>query len=709
MASPVSRSRQGAPSDKKKPDDSKNKKKTEDAAGFIKKKLDDSGWFDTVSTGDLKQITAKLKELKPAQRNQVIGQLSDGELHKWADEIGSPWLGTGLDGGQKQELFNMLVPSLSESNLARVGQELTKADEDTATNEFILSVAMKASPNAKEAYISALSSLMYDDLDEQPEDAAFGKQQDFLYDWNPREKVAEIINGKPDHHQLIELKTLLEGLSPEDRAIVFTPKVDEFDHEPFSHEGINKLAERIASPDPAIGLSDTEKKSLFDVLSASMSGKQLADMQTALSGHDFMRAMDANIRLHQTTGHAQPMNSTDELGKALENYTNKQSLQRAAKDPHTHPVKRWAAKYIGPWLPPHKAKVPDAPVSPNGELFLQSLLKNNATDPGKKMDYITWISKTPVNPAQEKQVKAYSLDLAQTMVAERSAATAYNSFTVEEKAKYGNGMELVEDITGRLERIKNTNYHSTQFSTEENGVMDAIWLVDKHMKHLDHYSKELGAPRPLLAGILAAEVKFDTSWDVTDPINTDEIIGNGNGEGAFRAHSPAASDAVIYLSGNKVKKDLQDAHIDGLLNYLNTDSVKEYVKTAGSKGNDAPWFKDKSGPLGAKFAALITMSLAHQMWDAGKKDPATKTPADFGDFLENLSASQMASIYRGYRAGTDTDRTGGYNDYDAKLGVHKVKGGEDFARAVKDPRAVMGYQAYQSEPYFEYYLNSHRR
>jgi hypothetical protein len=688
----------------KKSSDADDKKKIKDAADHIRKKLDDSGWLDTVSASDLKQITSKLKDLKPAQRNQVIGELSDAELHKWADEIGSPWLGTGLDGGQKQELFNMLVPSLDQTNLVRLGMELTKADEDTATNEFILSVAMKSPAKAQDAYLDAIASFLYDSPDEKPEDDAFDKQQDLLFGWDPRDRIAEIINGKPDRQQLMEIKNLLEGISPKQRAAVFGPKEFEHDPEPFSPEAINKLAERITSPDPGIRLSDREKKELFDALSASMTGKQLAEMQTALTGHDFMQAIDANIRLRQKTGHAQPMGSTDELGKTLENYTNKQSLQRAANDPTINPAKRWAAKYLGPLTPTMKAQPSPYPVSPNGELFLQSLLQTNKADPETKLSYTQQISQTPVNPAQEEQVKAYNLDLAQTMVAEHSAATAYNSLSKEEKVRYGNSLRLVADITNRLGKIKNTDYYSAEWSTEDNSVSDALWLVDKYRKHVDDYSKEFGVPAPLLSGILAAEVKFDTPFDVKDPRYEDTLLGIGTDDGAFRAHYEAATDAVVYLSDDKVKKDLRDAHIDGLLKYLDTDSIKKHAKLPRHERIAGEWFDD-AGPLGTRYAALITMSLAHQMWDAGRKNPASKTSADFGDFLKNMSAPQMASIYRGYRAGTGA-HSGGYDDYDAKLGLHKVKGGEDFARAVKDPRAVMGYQAYQSEPYFEYYLNT---
>ena len=691
---------------KKKSSDADDKKKIKDAANHIRKKLDDSGWFDTVSTGDLKQITAKLKTLNPAQRNQVIGELSNGELHKWADEIGSPWLGTGLDGRQKQELFNMLVPPLDENKLVSLGMELTKADEETATNEFILSVAMKAPEKAKKAYLDAISSFLYDSPDEKPEDDAFDKQHDLLIGWSPRDRIAEIINGKPDRQQLIELKNILEGISPKQRAAVFGPKEFESDTNPFSHEGINKLAERITSPDPGVRLSDREKKELFDALSVSMSGKQLADMQTALSGHDFMRAVDANSRLRQKTGHAQPMGSTDELGKTLENYTNKQSLQRAADDPTINPAKRWAAKYLGPLTPTMNARPSPYPVSPNGELFLQSILKTNKADPDKKIRYAKQISQAPVNPAQEKQVKTYNLELAQTVVAEHSAATAYNSLSKEEKLRRGNLLRLVADITNRLGKIKNTDYYRGNLSTEDNSVPDALWLVDKYRKHVGDYSKEFGVPIPLLFGILAAEVKFDTEYDVKDPGYKNAVLGIGDtNDGVFGASYEAATDAVVYLSDERVKKDLRDAHIDGLLKYLDNDAIKEHAKLPKQERITGELFDEDHGPLGTTYAALITMSLAHQMWDAGRKNPASKTPSAFGDFLKNLSASQMASIFRGYRGGTDA-KSGGYDDYDAKLDLYKVKGGDDFARAVKDPRGVMGYQAYQAEPYFEYYLNT---
>ena len=136
---------------------------------------------------------------------------------------------------------------------------------------------------------------------------------------------------------------------------------------------------------------------------------------------------------------------------------------------------------------------------------------------------------------------------------------------------------------------------------------------------------------------------------------------------------------------------------------LNRDTTRKYIENIRENHYTGyENFKHEKGPMGINYASLVALQLAHQMWDAGKKIPETKTPANFGDFLHNMSASQMASIYRGYRAGLDD--TGGYKHYDDKLGIYTVPGGDDFARAVKDPRAAMGYQAYQAEPYFTYYL-----
>lgn len=703
---PMTHAKQGNSSGKKKPDAAKEQKKVEDAAAYIKKQLDDSGWFDTVTSGDLKKITSRIKTLKPEQRNKLIGELSDGTLRKWADEIGSPWLNTGLDGTQKSDLFKTLIPSLNGANLTRLGKAVTNADSGMADKEFILNVAGRANRAASEAYVDFLIR----DADDK-----FENQSDILFrEGGLQYKVSGIIDGELGRKELVDLSNLLDVFSPEERRRQF------FDHEgtAFTPANLSKLAARITDPASSIGLDKKEKQRLFDLLSESMTGKQLADMQTALTAHDFMRALDTNARLYRETGQGQPMNSTDELGKVLENYTNRKSLEREVNDrsnfswlPAFELEAQSLAKKIVPHIPHIKAKVPDAPVSPNGELFFQSMMKASETDTdkvidGRKTDYMTRISTDPVNPALKDIVKDYNLDLATRMVAERSAAIVYNQLGADEKnAKGASDTRLFGDIATRLDKIKKTDYFEDQYSTAENDVSDAKWLVSKAEKHLDQYAQQFSLPRPLLAGILAAEVDFDTSLNIRASNNADYVNTQ-----AFRAHGNNAMDALEYLANDKVKADLREAKLDETLGYLNSSATRKHLEGIRSDdfGNAGMVdFLESSGPMGIHHASLITLKLAHQMWSEGKKIPASDIPENFGDFLKNMSAPQMASIYRGYRAGTE--ETGGYRLFDPELNLFKVTGGDKFANAVGDVRAVMGYQAYQSEPYFEYYLNQERR
>lgn len=698
-AAPKHPAKAGAHAPAKKHGNAKDKKKIDDTVAFIRKKLDDSGWFDTVTTGDLKQITARMKTLKPDQINQVVDKLSDGDLHKWADEAGSPWFGTGLNGDQKLDLFKTLVPGLNGKNLTRLGREATDADKGMADKEFILSVVGGANPDARQTYKKAITAgtLPRDDF----------KNQSSMLD--PKGGLAKAVNkilgGEQGPNQLRELTKFLECFTPQNRAdllfrsdnTIFTPKV------------LDKLAEQLTVPDAETVFGKEEKQKLFDLLASSMTGSQAADMHSALAAHDFMRALDKAAELRRKTGQAQPVNSTDNLGEILENYTNRNSLQREANNRSNfswlpilgHEAQSFA-KDVVPHIPQFKATVPQAPVSPNGEQFFKSFLKHSDSngDPNividmKKPEYLTRISTHPVNPASKGKVKDCNLDLAADMVAERSAAIVYNKLR-DNGEHTGRQLQLIGDIALRQQRIKKTDYFTEEHSARENGAEDALWVVQKAGKQIDEYARKFDLPRPLLAGILAAEVDFDTHFKVKEPKNAGLVNGI-----AFYVHS--ATDALSYLGDDKVKADLKEAKLDNALAYLNRDTTKKYIENIRKDNFDGyDDFLDDKGPMQINHASILTLQLAHQMWDAGKKIPETKTPANFGDFLKNMTASQMASIYRGYRAGLE--KTGGYKHYDRKLGVYTVPGGEDFARAVNDPRAVMGYQAYQAEPYFAYYL-----
>ena len=105
--------------------------------------------------------------------------------------------------------------------------------------------------------------------------------------------------------------------------------------------------------------------------------------------------------------------------------------------------------------------------------------------------------------------------------------------------------------------------------------------------------------------------------------------------------------ALPKLGRDAVKADLKSAKLDNVQAYLNLDTTKKYVESIRNNdlGGNSDFLED-DGSMGIQHASLIILKLAHEMWDAGKKNPETKTAANFRDFLKDISASQMASIFR---------------------------------------------------------------
>lgn len=90
----------------------------DNAVNTIRDNLDQGFWDWDVSHGDLTENNSTLAELTPAQRNEAISRLSDGDLDTWADEINGS-LGE-LSAGERQDLFNSLAEGLDAKQLARV-------------------------------------------------------------------------------------------------------------------------------------------------------------------------------------------------------------------------------------------------------------------------------------------------------------------------------------------------------------------------------------------------------------------------------------------------------------------------------------------------------------------------------------------------------------------------------------------------------------
>jgi hypothetical protein len=127
--------------------------KVDAAVGLIQEKLDDSGLFDDVTHGELQEIERAFAGLNPDEANAVFNRLSDDNLRKWVDELGSNgWFGTGgFDGGEKTRLFDMLAGKLDGNNLNRLASHLG-GDDLKALGR---SVAAHGSDAAKEAFVRA--------------------------------------------------------------------------------------------------------------------------------------------------------------------------------------------------------------------------------------------------------------------------------------------------------------------------------------------------------------------------------------------------------------------------------------------------------------------------------------------------------------------------------------------------------------------------
>lgn len=267
--------------------------------------------------------------------------------------------------------------------------------------------------------------------------------------------------------------------------------------------------------------------------------------------------------------------------------------------------------------------------------------------------------------------------------------------------EYGSDIvELTAKLADRQTRLQGSAYFNPEFSTHANNTAEALSVVDQAKPYLDQYSKQFGVPKALLSGILASEIQFDTEADLSKPINAAILTRD---DGAFRSHDGAAVDSILYLNEPNVRGDLKAAHLDGVTDFLNSAPIQNFLSAHQKSGALDLYNVYPNGDMGTKYAAVTALALAHRMWQAGQKNPATHIPGNFGDFLNHMSPTQMASIFGAYRAGASAEK--GFADFDASKGIYNVLDGDKLAAALHDPRAAMGMQAYQSEPYFDYFTS----
>ncbi|CAN7373099.1 hypothetical protein LJR230_002126 [Trinickia sp. LjRoot230] len=255
---------------------------------------------------------------------------------------------------------------------------------------------------------------------------------------------------------------------------------------------------------------------------------------------------------------------------------------------------------------------------------------------------------------------------------------------------------LFAQLARRAHAIDQSGYYAPERSTRVNGPADALQVVRCYQEGIDRQSRKYGVPQALLEGLLASEVNFDTRWRVHDSF-VQGWFHLGRGVGAFRLHSETLFASCEYLRDVVVPTDLLDV---GQTSRIDFSVLTDYVTNPQTNGYNLDDFATYHE---TEAAAIISLSLAHQMWSAGWKQPDTKTPFRFSEFMSSsLSPTRMSTLFEAYRAGSNA--LDGFNGYDDRLGVHRIMyGADDFAKAVHDPRAVMGYNAWQAEPYFEYF------
>lgn len=132
------------------------------ATQTVKDKLDQSGWFNDVTNDELKDIATTFDQLNPTQRNQVLANLSDGELKTLAEESGS-WgvLGTGgLSRDEKRAMLEDLAQGADGAQLERLSRAFSGEDDAKLLGDAI---ASHASPDAQLQFVQRMAGRVESD------------------------------------------------------------------------------------------------------------------------------------------------------------------------------------------------------------------------------------------------------------------------------------------------------------------------------------------------------------------------------------------------------------------------------------------------------------------------------------------------------------------------------------------------------------------
>lgn len=191
--------------------------------------------------------------------------------------------------------------------------------------------------------------------------------------------------------------------------------------------------------------------------------------------------------------------------------------------------------------------------------------------------------------------------------------------------------------------------------TKVYGPSEAQAQVAEMRPKIEDASRRYGLDRALLSGVLASEIDFDTdSKDIAQNIASSVGIHGGQGPGAANVHLGDLKQAKDYLVQHNLPGAQDAAKFDPSFENVHKNPVE---------------------------AAAIVVA-----WKADLKRQAggtVTTPQD------------MATLFGAYRAGE--------KNFDLRNN-RILTGADDLVRRTCDPNAAMGSNAYQAQPYFDYYI-----
>ncbi len=131
----------------------------------IKSKLDNGGWFNTVTHDEVNDVAAKLKGLSATDADAVIDEMQrSGELDRFASEaVDGSWFGNGgYTDNERRDMFTDLAGKLDGDSLAKLSNAFAKAssgeDGYNRVGELADAVASHGSSAAKVDYVKALAA-----------------------------------------------------------------------------------------------------------------------------------------------------------------------------------------------------------------------------------------------------------------------------------------------------------------------------------------------------------------------------------------------------------------------------------------------------------------------------------------------------------------------------------------------------------------------